>query len=72
MSQAPQDQIRQKIQLIIAVLFIGGAYAVVATFIFIKGFNDSLVIEIVKQFVTLIILGVGAALAIFGLGRKVS
>ena len=71
MSQV-QDPVRQKIQLIFAILFIAGAYTVVASFIWVKGFDDPLVIEIVKQFVTLIILGVGAALAIFGLGRKVS
>ena len=62
---------RKKLQIIIAVVFIGGAYGLVFTYVFFKGFADPLVQEIVSEMKVLIIMGVGAALAIFGLGRTV-
>ena len=37
-----------------------------------EGFENEVVVEIVGDFRVLIIMGVGAALAIFGLGRTVS
>lgn len=65
-------QLRQTLQLIIAVVLIGGSFSVVFGYLWIKGLDDPVSIEIVKEFKTLIIIGTGAALAIFGLGRKVT
>ena len=64
--------LRSQIQLILAVSLIVMCIAVVGSFITIQGFADEAVKEIVGDFRVLIIMGVGAALAIFGLGRTVS
>ena len=63
---------RQQIQLILAVILISGSIAVVGSYIVVAGFENALVIDIVKDAKTLLIMGVGAALALFGLGRTVT
>ncbi len=62
---------REKIQLILATSLVVGTITLVGSYVFVKGFSDELVIEIVKEAKTLLVMGVGAALAIFGLGRTV-
>jgi len=62
---------REVLQLVIAVVLIAGTVGIVGAYVFDAGFNDDLVIEIVKEAKTLLVMGVGAALAIFGLGRTV-
>lgn len=63
---------RQQLQLILAVILIVGTISVVGSYVVVKGFSDPLVIDIVKESKTLLVMGVGAALAIFGLGRTVT
>lgn len=63
---------RQQIQLILAVILISGSIAVVGSYVIVAGFGDALVIDIVKEAKTLLVMGVGAALALFGLGRTVT
>jgi len=62
---------RESIQLILAVSLIVGTIGIVGSYVVTAGFEDDLVIEIVKEAKTLLVMGVGAALAIFGLGRTV-
>ena len=71
MSVNLDDNVRRNIQIILAVVLIGGAVGIVGSYVVTAGFEDSLVIEIVKEAKTLLVMGVGAALAIFGLGRTV-
>jgi len=68
----PSTPLRAQIQLVLAVALVVMAMSVVGTFIVTAGFENETVIEIVGDFRVLIIMGVGAALAIFGLGRTVS
>lgn len=63
---------RKAMQLILATALIIGTMTVVGSYVVIAGFQDPLVIDIVKQSTTLLVMGVGAALAIFGLGRTVT
>lgn len=72
MSLLEPGSLRATLQLIIAVALIGGAMTLVGTYIYVQGFEDPVVIEIVNEAWTILTLGVGAALAIFGLGRTVS
>jgi len=72
MSTEPTTPLRSQIQLILAVALITMSIAVVSMFIVTAGFENETVLEIVNDFRVLIIMGVGAALAIFGLGRTVS
>jgi len=62
---------RETLQLIIATVLIAGTIGLVGGYVIDQGFEDELVIEIVKEARTLLVMGVGAALAIFGLGRTV-
>ena len=72
MSSIEPGSIRAQIQIILAVALIAGSFTLVGAFVIEKGFDDPTVVEIVNEAWTLLILGVGAALAIFGLGRTVS
>ena len=62
---------RERIQLILATSLVVLTIGLVAGYVLASGFQDELVIEIVKEARTLLVMGVGAALAIFGLGRTV-
>lgn len=62
---------REQIQLILATSLVVLTVGLVAGYVISAGFEDELVIEIVKEARTLLVMGVGAALAIFGLGRTV-
>jgi len=62
---------REKLQLILATILVMGTIVLVGSYVIIQGFEDELAVEIVKEGKTLLIMGVGAALAIFGLGRTV-
>lgn len=62
---------REQIQLILATSLVVLTVGLVAGYVISAGFQDELVIEIVKEARTLLVMGVGAALAIFGLGRTV-
>lgn len=62
---------RETIQLIIATVLVAGTVGLVGGYVIDQGFEDELVIEIVKEARTLLVMGVGAALALFGLGRTV-
>jgi len=72
MSSEQPTALRSQIQLILAVALIVLSISVVGTFVVTAGFENETVLEIVNYFRVLIIMGVGAALAIFGLGRTVS
>ena len=72
MSSIEPGSLRAQIQIVLAVLLIGSAIALVGTFVYTQGFENEIVQEIVREAWTLLILGVGAALAIFGLGRTVT
>lgn len=72
MSSIEPGSLRAQIQIILAVALIAGAFALVGSYVVIMGFDDPTVQEIVNEAWTLLILGVGAALAIFGLGRTVN
>ena len=72
MSSLEPGSLRAQIQIVLAVILIGSALALVGSYIVVAGFEDPIVIEIVSEAWTLLILGVGAALAIFGLGRTVN
>lgn len=63
---------RKELQLVLATVLVVGTIVLVGSYVVTKGFNDELAIEIVKEAKTLLVMGVGAALAIFGLGRTVS
>ena len=58
--------------MILAVALISMAISTVSIYIVTQGFDDEGVQGLVQDFRVLIIMGVGAALAIFGLGRTVS
>lgn len=62
---------REKLQLLLATILVMGTIVLVGSYVIIQGFEDELAVEIVKEGKTLLIMGVGAALAIFGLGRTV-
>jgi len=62
---------RKTLQLTLALVLIGGTIGIIGGYVVTAGFEDPLVIEIVKEAKTLLVMGVGAALAIFGLGRTV-
>lgn len=64
-------QPRQKAQLIIAAVFIAFALGGEAGYIYTHGFDDDLVKQIVRDYHILIAAGIGAALALYGLGRSV-
>lgn len=64
-------QPRQKIQLAVAIGLILLAGGTEAAYIAANGFEDDLVKQIVKDFHLILIMGIGAALAIFGLGRSI-
>ena len=72
MSSIEQGSLRAQIQIILAVVLIASSLALVGGYVVFSGFQDPLVLEIVGEAWTLLILGVGAALAIFGLGRTVT
>ncbi len=63
---------RRELQLVLATVLVVGTIALVGSYVVVKGFDDDLAIEIVKEAKTLLVMGVGAALAIFGLGRTVT
>ena len=65
MSQVEPSSPRAQIPIILAVALIVMAMTVVGTFVITQGFEDETVIEIVGDFRVLIIMGVGAALALF-------
>ena len=62
---------RENLQLILATVLVAGTIILVGSYVVFQGFEDELAVEIVKEGKTLMIMGVGAALAIFGLGRTV-
>lgn len=62
---------RENIQLVLATALVVGTIVLVGSFVVVEGFENELVVEIVKEARTLLVMGVGAALAIFGLGRTV-
>ena len=64
------DDIRRKGQIIIAFILIGFMLGYLAWFLVFKA-DDSFLSEFASRMETLVIMGVGAALAIFGLGRTV-
>jgi hypothetical protein len=66
------DMNRRELQLVLATVLVVGTIALVGSYVVVKGFDDDLAIEIVKEAKTLLVMGVGAALAIFGLGRTVT
>ena len=68
----PSSPLRSQIQIVLAVALIVMSISIVGTFVVTAGFENETVLEIVNDFRVLIIMGVGAALAIFGLGRTVS
>jgi len=72
MSSIDPGSIRGTIQIILAVILVGSALALVGSYVITQGFEDPVVQEIVGESWTLLVLGVGAALAIFGLGRTVN
>ena len=70
-STEPSSPIRSQIQLVLAVALIVMSISIVGTFVITAGFENETVLDIVNDFRVLLIMGVGAALAIFGLGRTV-
>ena len=64
-------QPRQKIQLAVAIGLIILAAGSEASYIVTQGFSDDLVKQMIRDYHILIAAGIGAALAIFGLGRSV-
>ena len=62
---------RQKIQLSIAVLLVVASIGTVSSYIILKGFDDDLVKQIVRDYHILVVAGIAASFAIFGLGRTV-
>ena len=72
MSSVEPSPLRSQIQIVLAVALIVMSISVVGTFVITAGFENETVQDIVNDFRVLIIMGVGAALAIFGLGRTVS
>ena len=72
MSSVEPSPLRSQIQIVLAVALIVMSISIVGTFVITAGFENETVLEIVNDFRVLIIMGVGTALAIFGLGRTVS
>ena len=64
------DDIRRKGQIIIAFVLIGFMLGYLSWFLVFKA-DDSFLAEFASRMETMVIMGVGAALAIFGLGRTV-
>jgi len=69
-----EDPLRQKLQLIIAVVLVAVVIALPTWYVIEKGItaDDQLVVTIITGAWTLAVAGAGAAFAIFGLGRKVT
>ncbi len=65
-----QDDVRRKGQIIIAFVLIGFMLGYLTWFLVFRA-DDSFLQEFASRMETLVIMGVGAALAIFGLGRTV-
>lgn len=64
------DNVRKNGQIVIAFILIGFMLGYLSWFLVMKA-DDNYLLEFATRMETLVIMGVGAALAIFGLGRTV-